>query len=308
MFYQFDEDVTGVSAEDLRDNVPAVGYVNLEELSKIYRSLNLPTAAVEMCSEENRGFSSCIEIYDDCFFIRLGMPGKTTCTVSTVGVFITKSLLLIVNISEKEFLNRDVFMNTVSKSGLENAGVERIVISFFDSLAVMDKGRLDKLRDSLDELEETVINNKADKNFNIRLLGIKKRILSFRGYYESLIDIAQILSENDNEIFDDSIKRLNHFTDKMGRMRDNIDILTDSVVHLWDAYQASLNMKLNETMKVFTLVTTIFFPLTVIVGWYGMNFTTMPELRWKYGYIYVIVFSALVIAGLIWWFKKKKWI
>ena len=87
-----------------------------------------------------------------------------------------------------------------------------------------------------------------------------------------------------------------------------MDILTDSVVHLWDAYQASMEMELNKTMKVFTLVSTIFFPLTVIVGWYGMNFSYMPEIRWRYGYIYVIILSGAVIGALIYWFKKKKWI
>ena len=117
-----------------------------------------------------------------------------------------------------------------------------------------------------------------------------------------------MLTENDNEIFDESIKSLSLFIDKVNRLKDNVDILTDSVVHLWDAYQASLDMRLNETMKFFTLVTTIFFPLTVIVGWYGMNFNTMPELTWKYGYPFVIVFSILIIAALIFWFKKKKWI
>jgi magnesium transporter len=60
-------------------------------------------------------------------------------------------------------------------------------------------------------------------------------------------------------------------------------------------------------MKFFTLVTTIFFPLTVIVGWYGMNFNSMPELKWKYGYIYVITLSIFVVAILIALFKKKRW-
>ena len=64
---------------------------------------------------------------------------------------------------------------------------------------------------------------------------------------------------------------------------------------------------MNNTMKVFTIITTIFFPLTIIVGWYGMNFTHMPELTWEYGYIYVIILSVLIVAILGIIGKKKKW-
>ena len=61
-------------------------------------------------------------------------------------------------------------------------------------------------------------------------------------------------------------------------------------------------------MKYFTLMTSLFLPLTLIVGWYGMNFTSMPEISWKYGYFYVIILSLLSSVVCIWWFKKKKWL
>ena len=67
-----------------------------------------------------------------------------------------------------------------------------------------------------------------------------------------------------------------------------------------------MDIRLNTTMKVFTVVTTIFLPLTVIAGWYGMNFQ-MPEYEWKYGYLIVILASvACVVAGIA-FFKKNKW-
>ena len=84
-------------------------------------------------------------------------------------------------------------------------------------------------------------------------------------------------------------------------------LLPVSADHLGDAYSSSLDLKLNHSMKVFTVITTIFFPLTIIVGWYGMNFNSMPEFTWKYGYIYVIALSAAVVAALVIYGKKKKW-
>ena len=69
---------------------------------------------------------------------------------------------------------------------------------------------------------------------------------------------------------------------------------------------AALDYNANSIMKVFTVVTTIFMPLTLIVGWYGMNFHFMPELTWEYGYIGVIVLSVTVVIASIVFFKKKK--
>ena len=67
-----------------------------------------------------------------------------------------------------------------------------------------------------------------------------------------------------------------------------------------------MDYNLNNTMKIFTVVTTVFLPLSLIVGWYGMNFTNMPELTWKYGYLAVILLSVAVVIFCFWFFKKKK--
>ena len=61
-------------------------------------------------------------------------------------------------------------------------------------------------------------------------------------------------------------------------------------------------------MKIFTIVTSIFLPLTLIVGWYGMNFENMPELTWKYGYLAVIICCIAMVVGMIGYFKHKKWL
>lgn len=61
-------------------------------------------------------------------------------------------------------------------------------------------------------------------------------------------------------------------------------------------------------MKLFTLVTAVFLPLTLLTGWYGMNFTNIPELSWRYGYPAAIVVSVVVVVLLLWHFKKKRWL
>ena len=77
-------------------------------------------------------------------------------------------------------------------------------------------------------------------------------------------------------------------------------------MHIREALDAALSYEQNRIMKVFTTVTTVFMPLSLIAGWYGMNFTGMPELGWKYGYAFAGALSVLVILVCIWFFKKKK--
>ncbi|MDE6752440.1 MAG: magnesium transporter, partial [Eubacterium sp.] len=117
------------------------------------------------------------------------------------------------------------------------------------------------------------------------------------------------LEDNDNEIFeDDDLRYLSNFKDKVKRLREDIDMLRSSVSHLQDAYSSYLDLKTNHIMGVFTAVTTIFFPLTLIVGWYGMNFENMPELSWRFGYLFVIIVSILVVSVLTIIMKKRKWL
>ena len=84
--------------------------------------------------------------------------------------------------------------------------------------------------------------------------------------------------------------------------------LQEMVSQLREAYQSQLSIEQNDLMKIFTVVTVIFLPLSLLAGWYGMNLSYIPELKWKYGYPVVILVSIVTVVALIWKFKKKKWL
>ena len=85
-------------------------------------------------------------------------------------------------------------------------------------------------------------------------------------------------------------------------------MLREYSLQISDAYQTQIDIRQNVVMKVLTVVTAIFLPLTLIAGWYGMNFDYMPELRWDYGYLYVFILSIMVVIGCLWIFKRKKFL
>ena len=84
--------------------------------------------------------------------------------------------------------------------------------------------------------------------------------------------------------------------------------LRDHAIQVRDLYNAQLEVRQNRTVTLLTVITTIFMPLTLIVGWYGMNFRYMPELEWRLGYPVVIVVSIVIVIFCLLFFKKKKWL
>ena len=79
------------------------------------------------------------------------------------------------------------------------------------------------------------------------------------------------------------------------------------IMQLRDLMQSHLDVRQNRIMTVLTVITSIFLPLTLIAGWYGMNFRYMPELEWKYSYPVVIAVSVLIVVICLIWFRRKKW-
>jgi len=89
---------------------------------------------------------------------------------------------------------------------------------------------------------------------------------------------------------------------------DTVETYRDILSGLLDIYLSSVSNRLNEVMKVLTIIATIFMPLTFLAGLYGMNFKYMPELDWHYGYFAVVVFMVLLVGCMVLYFKKRKWI
>lgn len=145
-----------------------------------------------------------------------------------------------------------------------------------------------------------------DNDFSWRLImRIRKELLTLRGYYDQLMDMGKELEENENGFF--AKKRLKYFgiiADRADRLMGRTAHLLEYAKQVQDAYQAQVDAQQNRNMQFLTVISTIFFPLTLITGWYGMNFENMPEL--EEGYPGVIMLSLVVIAGCIYIFKKKK--
>ena len=96
------------------------------------------------------------------------------------------------------------------------------------------------------------------------------------------------------------------FMHRVELLQNHVHLLRENVLQIRELYQSMQDARQNKIMVVITIVTTIFLPLTLITGWYGMNFVYMPELQWRYGYFAVIMISLIIVIAEIIYFKKKK--
>ncbi len=310
MFYQFKEKLTEITIDEISDEYITAAYVNAEELREIGMRYGFARSTIAACQEANEHFRSGVEVYDDYTFteLRIVKQNNLTQTEDSVALYIMKNMLLVVDVEDYDGSTKQKFMTAVNRYSFNSVTLEKVIYAFLDALIANDFKYIEDLGNEITELEEFVIKGSADDDFNLHLLQIKKELLSMHNYYEQLLDITDAIEENENELFEgEDLWYIANLGQKIDRLREDADSLSASVTHLQDAYSASLDLKLNNTMKYFTAITSIFFPLTLIVGWYGMNFKYMPEFEWKYGYIFVIALSVGVVALLTAIGKKKKW-
>lgn len=307
MFYRAADELREISFEEIENDVLTIGIISGEKLDTYKEKLDFSDSSVERCKRANPLFRTEVEVYGNYTFTELRVPnGKGD--DDYIAMFLKKNMILIVDIFDRDGSTMNIFQKVIDRFPTEKINTAKVVCAFMESL-VSDSGAIiEKARNTLVEMEERIVNDDVDDKFNIELLDIKKDLLKFNNYYEQLLDIAETLSDNDNDIFrDEDVIYVSNLQNKLQRIVNDIDSLENSADHLGDAYSSSLDLKLNHSMKIFTVITTIFFPLTIIVGWYGMNFVNMPELHWKYGYLYVIGLSAAVVFFMLYVGKKRKW-
>lgn len=102
--------------------------------------------------------------------------------------------------------------------------------------------------------------------------------------------------------------QFNHLKDEFLRLQTSTKVIIDNVGNLLNIYISLSSQRTNEVVRVLTLFSVFFMPLTFVVGIYGMNFDIMPELRWQYGYLYVMLFMAAITTAIYAWFKRKGWL
>lgn len=196
---------------------------------------------------------------------------------------------------------------------LRRLGPDYLAYALADTIVDHYFQSLDVISESLEDLEELIISDPQERHLQ-KIHAMRRNLIYFRKSVWSLRDGINSLLRDEIPLISEEVKVfIRDVYDHLVQVIDNIETSREMVFGLYDMYMSGLSNRMNEVMKVLTIIATIFIPLTFVAGIYGMNFDTeaspwnMPELSWYYGYPASLVVMFILSVVMIFYFKRKGW-
>ena len=194
-----------------------------------------------------------------------------------------------------------------SNGRIRQRGPDYLAYALLDSIVDSYFQILEKVGDHLAQLEEELIDN-PDQSALSKIHHFKREILALRKSVWPLREVInELYKDGSSHITEGTQVFLRDLYDHSIQVLDTVEIFRDTVSGLQDLYMSSVGNRMNEIMKVLTIMASIFIPLTFIAGIYGMNFDYIPELKWRWGYFGVWGLMISCVIGMIFFFRRKKW-
>ena len=248
--------------------------------------------------------------YDDYLFITLKMLyriDEENIDYEHISFVLGKNYLL--SFQEKE---GDLFAGVRARIKNDNGiirkrGTDYLLYRLVDSIVDGYYSILEKIGNKVEALEENVSNNPSVKDFQ-EIQKLRKEFIYLRRVVYPLREAINKIIKNENGFIEErNEKYFSDVYDHIIHLIDSLDTYKDVTSTLMDLYMNTINYKMNEVMKLLTIITTIFIPLSFIAGVYGMNFQHMPELTWQNGYYAVLGLMGGIFILMIIYFRYKKW-
>jgi magnesium transporter len=189
---------------------------------------------------------------------------------------------------------------------LRDQGTDYLLYTLLDRMVDAYFEVIDRIEEDVENLEERVLTNHSTAILH-EIRTLKRDLLDMHKHIWPLRDVLSRLSHGERKIPEGTQIYLRDVQDHLYQVLDSVETLREVLSSLVDIYLSNASIRMNEIMKVLTVISTIFIPLTFIAGVYGMNFKVMPEIDWPYGYLFALILMGLVALTMIIYFKRKKW-
>ncbi len=295
---------------------PTVTWINIDGLhetdtiEKIGQYFNIHPLVLEDIL--NTGQRPKTEEYDDLIFVVLKMlhynenPEK----ISSEQFSLVLGPNFLITFQE---IQGDVFKTVrerirKSKTRIRKAGCDYLAYALIDAIVDHYFAILEALGDKIESIETQLLNDPTHDTLEIihemkrEMIYLRKQIWPIREIINSLVKSESSLIQEQmyvyfRDVYDHTIQII-----------DTIESYRDVLAGMLEIYLSTLSNRMNEVMKVLTIIATIFIPITFIAGVYGMNFKFMPELEWRWGYFMVWGIVIVVVGIMLGFFKKKQWL
>lgn len=167
---------------------------------------------------------------------------------------------------------------------------------------------LEQISDRIEKIEDLIISKPTKRNVR-NIYELKTQILKIRKIIWPLREILSHLLNAENNLVSSSVKLyLRDVQDHINQAMDIVETFRDMLANMLDVYLSTLSYRMNEIMKVLTIIATIFMPITFISSIYGMNFRYMPELQWRWGYPLALGLMAVIVLWMLRYYRRKNWL
>ena len=196
-----------------------------------------------------------------------------------------------------------------SKGRIRNAGADYLMFAILDAVVDNYFSVIETMSAKIEMIEDQLFENEIEDTITQDIQILKKEILRIRRAVVPLREVINRLEKTETTLIENRTQNyIRDLYDHIIQVSESVDIYREMIWGLMDMYMTTISNKMNEVMKVLTIMASIFIPLTFMAGIYGMNFEHMPELHLRYGYYYLWGAMIFVFIGLLWYFKRKKWL
>jgi magnesium transporter len=296
---------SGVTWIDIKD---AYSSESIEKVSECYQLHQLIRESLLEHSKRPK-----IEDYGEYLFIVIDtlVFSEDTEELLAYPVYIIAGKNYVITIRESGLA--DVIFDPVRSrirgegTKLRKSGADYLAYRIIDALVDYYFKILEKFGAIVEMVEWEVMNNK-DQDFLLHLQKMRRELLLMREAVWPLREVLNSLQRGESQLINPETRvYMRDVYDHTVQIMENLETNRDVISSALEIYFSTVNSKLNEIMKVLTIISTIFIPLTFISSIYGMNFRYMPELSWHYGYLVVWGLMLAVVVVMLSYFKRKRW-
>lgn len=290
-----------------------VNWINLDGLSdakiinRIGESFSLHSLLLEDIISEHQ---PKVEEYDDYLFFTLKMLYRIEegeIDYEQISFVLGKNYLLSFQEKEGDFFGSFRDRIRLDQGRVRKKGPDYLLYRLIDIIVDNYYTVLDEIGQQIEDIEDQIYKGHTGNEFR-KIQRLKKELIFLRKALYPLRDAMSKLIKDESGFIESANARFfNDVYNHVAHLIDSLDTYKDLTSGLMDIYINTQNTRMNEVMKVLTVISTIFIPLTFIVGVYGMNFDFMPELHWAIGYGAVWLVMIAVTVGMIFFFRYKKW-
>ena len=252
-----------------------------------------------------------LEVYDNGLFITLRAlkldKKELELEIEQISLFLGEGFVLSFQEDEEDLFAVIRQRIKLSKGKIRTRGADYLVYALLDTVVDNYFVLLDHIDEVLDQLEEEITLS-ADKAIKHKIHQLRLINLHFRKSALPLREVINQFSRMEDWVEESSKVFLRDLYDHILRVSELVETYRDMLNGLYDLYLSEISLKMNNVMQVLTVISTIFIPLTFLVGVYGMNFQYFPELQWRWGYPILWAVMIIISAYLFLYFRRKKWL